>query len=290
MNLNLDLIQTVLLLLYIALTMLTMGFRLTWSQVRVLPQHRSLIGRALLVNIILVPFIAFLLYRLIEMPVEMAIGLFLAASAPGAPFAPKLAERAKGPLPIAVGLMFVLALVSVVTTPVTVTVGLLAEGVAQVEVLLIFFMLVPVQSLPLLAGVAINSRWETVAQRLMKPLTWIASAVGLLVILLIVVTDLNKILSVDWRTITAALILAGAALAMGWLLGGPGPLSRRVLAVTTSARNVAVAMLIAATTFPGTGVDVGVMAYAVVMLVVDVALVAYWNRQSHASADLREMG
>ena len=99
---------------------------------------------------------------------------------------------------------------------------------------------VPVQLLPLLAGVAVKSRWETVAQRLMKPLTWIASAVGLLVILLIVVTDLNKILSVDWRTITAALILVGTALAMGWLLGGPGPLSRRVLAVTTSARNVAV--------------------------------------------------
>jgi BASS family bile acid:Na+ symporter len=167
MNVNLDLIQTALLQLYVVVSMMTMGFRLTWTQLQGASQHRSLIGRALLANVILVPLAALILVRLLNMPLALATGLFLAAAAPGAPFAPKLAERTRGPYPVAVGLMFVLAMVSVVTTPATVAFGLPAEGGAEIDFWPIFIMLVLVQSLPLLLGVSINSRRPDTAQRWM---------------------------------------------------------------------------------------------------------------------------
>ena len=169
MNLNLDLIQTALLKLYVIISMLSMGFRLTWTQLQGASHHRGLIGRALLANVVLVPMAAVLLVRLLDMPLALATGLFLAAAAPGAPFAPKLAEQSRGPYPVAVGLMFVLAMVSVVTTPATVAFGLPTEGGAEIYFWPIFIVLVLVQSLPLIVGVTVNSRWPDSTQRWMKP-------------------------------------------------------------------------------------------------------------------------
>jgi hypothetical protein len=57
MHLNLDVVQTILLVAYIALAMLLIPVRLTWSQVGMLSRHRSLVGRTLVANfaVVLVP-------------------------------------------------------------------------------------------------------------------------------------------------------------------------------------------------------------------------------------------
>ena len=54
MHLNLDVVQTILLVAYIALAMLLIAVRLTWSQVGVLSRHRSLVGPTLVADIIIV--------------------------------------------------------------------------------------------------------------------------------------------------------------------------------------------------------------------------------------------
>jgi BASS family bile acid:Na+ symporter len=285
MNLNLDLIQTALLQLYIIISMVTMGFRLTWTQLQGASQHRSLIGRALLANIVLVPLAAVLLVRLLDMPLALATGLFLAAAAPGAPFAPKLAERAKGPYPIAVGLMFVLTMVSVVTTPATVAYGLPAEGEVQIHFWPIFIMLVLVQSLPLLVGVTVNSRWPDSAQRWTKPLTFVGYGILVIVLVVIGAGDTTGVLAVNWYWIAAAVLLTAGTLVLGWLLGGPELRTRRMLAITTSARNVPVALLIAETTFHETSAAMGVIVFALTMVIADIALAAYWTRQRKAKEE-----
>ena len=60
---------------------------------------------------------------------------------------------------------------------------------------------------------------------------------------------------------------------------------RRMLAITTSARNVPVALLIAGTTFHDTSADMGVIVYALVMVVADIALATYWTRQRRAKEE-----
>jgi BASS family bile acid:Na+ symporter len=285
MNLNVDLIQTALLQLYVIISMVTMGFRLTWTQLQSASRHRSLLARALLANVVLVPLAAVLLFRLLDMPLALATGLFLAAAAPGAPFAPKLAERARGPYPIAVGLMFVLTMVSVVTTPATVAYGLPAEGGAEIHFWPIFIMLVLVQSLPLLVGVSVNSRRPDSAQRWKKPLTMVGYGILAIVFVLIGVGDTAGMLAVDWYWIGAAALLTMTTLVLGWLLGGPELRTRRLLAVVTSARNVPVALLIAETTFHETSSAMGVIVFALTMVIADIALAAYWTRQQRAKEE-----
>ena len=275
---NLETIQTILLIVYIALTMFLMGLRLTWSHVRLLSEHRRLIGRTLLVNILIIPAVAVLLVLIITLPRDFAIGLFLIAAAPGAPFAPKFAERVKGPFPVAVAMMFVLVIVSLFTIPATVTLILLQERPAIIVFSAIFFMLILVQTSPLLVGVAINSHRATISSRVQKPLTAAANILAVVVITLVIVTNWGKLSEVDWRMLTAVILLLLASLVFGWLLGGPALLTRRVLAFVTSARNVAVALLVADTTFPRTDADVGILVFAVAMLIGDIALAAYWKR------------
>jgi BASS family bile acid:Na+ symporter len=277
---NLEVVQTILLIVYIVLTMFLMGLRLTWSHIRLLSEHRNLLGRTLLVNILIIPAAALLLVLTITLPTDFAIGLFLIAAAPGAPFAPKFAERVRGPFPVAVAMMFVLVVVSLFTIPATVTLILLQEREAIIVFSAIFFMLILVQTSPLLVGIAINSHRETISDRAQKPLAAAANILAIAVIVLIVVTNWGKLSEVDWRMLTAVILLLFASLAFGWLLGGPALLTRRVLAFVTSARNVAVALLVANTTFPQTDADVGIMVFAVAMLIADIALAAYWKQSA----------
>ena len=276
---SLETIQTILLIIYIALTMLLMGLRLTWAEVKSLADHGRLITKAIVVNMLIIPVAAIILVGLFNIEEALAIGLFVIAAAPAAPFAPKFAERVKGPFHIAVGLMFVLALLSVVTTPATITLFLLGEREASIIFPPIFFMLVVVQSFPLLLGVALNTRWASLMGHIQKPLTWITNVLALVVVILVLAVNWGKLSEVTWDIVTAVFLLVLASLFFGWLLGGPMLLTRRVLAFTTSARNVAVALLITATTFPDLIADISIILYAVVMIAVDILLVIYWQKE-----------
>jgi BASS family bile acid:Na+ symporter len=63
-------------------------------------------------------------------------------------------------------------------------------------------------------------------------------------------------------------LLMAACLAIGWLSGGPGRARRKALAVTTAARNAAVALVIVSGSFAGTAAVTAVVAYALASLCV----------------------
>jgi BASS family bile acid:Na+ symporter len=281
---SLETIQTILLIIYIALTMLLMGLRLTWSEVKTLADHGRLITKAIIVNILIIPIVAIILVRLIDIGEALAVGLFVVAAAPAAPFAPKFAERVKGPFHVAVGLMFVLALLSVVTTPATITLILLSQREVSFVFPPILFMLVIVQLLPLLLGVTLNSQWESLTSRIQKPLTHFTNILALFVVTLVLVVNWGKLSAVTWPTVMAVLLLVLAGLFFGWLLGGPMLLTRRVMAFTSSARNVAVALLIVSTTMPNLVADISIILYMVIMIIVDIFLVMYWQKGKQITA------
>ena len=110
---------TSLIQLSIVVTMLSIGMQVTGAQIVDSISRRGLMAKALLANLLLIPLVALLLARLFNVPQGLALGFLLVAIAPGAPLIPKLAEVARADLPFSVGLMFVLAFLTVVTTPVT---------------------------------------------------------------------------------------------------------------------------------------------------------------------------
>jgi BASS family bile acid:Na+ symporter len=71
---------------------------------------------------------------------------------------------------------------------------------------------------------------------------------------------------VGMNGLCAMLILVIISMVAGWLLGGAADGTRRVLAINTSSRNVALCLAIASRSFPGADVDVGVIAFSTLIL------------------------
>jgi BASS family bile acid:Na+ symporter len=76
--------------------------------------------------------------------------------------------------------------------------------------------------------------------------------------------------------------LVFAAVAAGWLFGGPGNENRIAMAMATSVRNVGVSLVIATGSFPGTPAITAATAFAIFQTIL-MALVAFgWGRLSPA--------
>jgi BASS family bile acid:Na+ symporter len=66
--------------------------------------------------------------------------------------------------------------------------------------------------------------------------------------------------------IGAIVVLIVASWVVGWLLGGPDVRNRKVLAISSSMRNVGVCLPIATNYFSGTDVSIPMLAYSALMI------------------------
>jgi BASS family bile acid:Na+ symporter len=214
-----------------------------------------LVIRALLVNFALVPLVALVLLFVLGLRGPLAIGLILLACSAGAPFLPKYVQVARGDIAFAVGLMTLLMIVTIVFLPIALP--LLLPGV-QVAPLDIARSLVLEMLIPLALGLFVKARYADAAAAL-QPVMAQTSTVALgIVIALFPVLGLNTLLgAIGSGAVLAALLLIVVSFALGYLLGGPGHASQVVLGFGTAQRNVAAALLVAASNF--TNPDVLVM-------------------------------
>ena len=135
--------------------MVTVGLRVTFSEIVETAKDWQLVVRALLANYVAVPVVAILLLLLFHAPPLVAAGFVILAVCPGAPFGPPFAAIARANVPMAVGLMVILAGSSAVISPLLLKLLLpwLSDGEAvQIEPLGLVATLLISQLLPLLAG------------------------------------------------------------------------------------------------------------------------------------------
>jgi bile acid:Na+ symporter, BASS family len=250
--------------------MLSMGFRS--SPGAVLASMLDLRGTAasLAANFVLVPLATTALLYAFDAAPMVSAGFLILAVCPGAPVGPPFATVAKGDVAYASGQMVILAATSAVLSPVLL--GLLlarllpANGLV-VDSLAIARTLVISQILPLALGLTFSGLAPRVARRLAGPVGVAASLVLVVVIAMVLAGEfewLRQIRSSSW---IGMFLLMAASLSIGWLCGGPGRARRKALAVTTSARNAAVALVIVSGTFAGTAAVTSVVAYALASIV-----------------------
>jgi BASS family bile acid:Na+ symporter len=257
--------------------MLAMGAGLTLSQIIEPLRDRRLVLLALLANFIVMPLGAIALAKVLMLDEPLGVGLLLLGCAAGAPFLPKLVQVAKGNLAFAVGAMVLLMVVTVGYLPIVLP--LLLPGVTvdswQIARSLVLLML-----LPLAAGLMLKSYQEGWATKAKHVLDWISNVSLILFILLIVAANLDKVLDVfGTRGILAALLFVVLGCATGWLLGGPGDETKRVLALGTGQRNIAAAIVVASGSFSDPRVVVMVIVVAIIGLVVLMLLSRFLGRR-----------
>ena len=103
--------------LALALIMLALGLGLTVQDfLRVAKQPKDfLVG--LICQLILLPFIAFLLLKIFNLPTEIALGVMIIAAAPGGVTSNVLTKFANGDVALSISLTAIISLISIFSVP-----------------------------------------------------------------------------------------------------------------------------------------------------------------------------
>ena len=240
-------IGTLGILVFIVTSMMGMGFSLTIQQIIAPLKNTRLVLMSLLANFILVPILVLLIVQFLPLSEGLKIGLILTGMAAGAPFLPKLVQVAKGDMAFTAGLMVLLMVVTNAFLPIVLPFVLTGVQVNPWDIAksLILLML-----MPLGISLFIRARYEDVAKGLIPTM---AMATNLSLIVLFIgyfVAYFNEIFGVIGSGgILAAILLIAGGVMVGFLLGGPGIGTRKVLALGTGQRNLAAAFAVATSNF-----------------------------------------
>jgi BASS family bile acid:Na+ symporter len=123
------------------------------------------------------------------------------------------------------------------------------------------------QLLPLLAGLTIHWLHPKLAERIVRPLRAFGNVSLLAVIGLIVATQFDTLAAIRLRGWFGTSLLFLSSLVLGWMCGGRDVAVRKASAITTTARNAAVALMIVNSNFAGTPAVTAVVAYWLVSIV-----------------------
>lgn len=255
--------------------MVALGLGLQGEAVARLRRRPALIVRVLLGTCVLVPLAALLLLRSplvtgLPLPVKLAIALM--AISPSAPFTLRKADRQGGDRELAAVLQLLAAAAAVITIPLLAD---LYRAVFQlsgwdVQPLPVARQVLMIQGVPLMLGVLVRRRLPALAERLVGPLERVANLLLLLLTVLILVRSwplLQAFLAANLVGLACMALMVLLALAIGWLLSGPGLRERTTVAVVTSTRNPGLALLLASTHAPGVvGLKLAILVYVLLTL------------------------
>jgi len=262
--------------------MVLLGLQVTLTELAQASKNWWLLARAAMANYVLFPAVTIALLMLFDVGPMLAAGFLVLAVCPGAPYAPRFAAIACANVPIAVGLMAVLAGTSTIVSPALLHVLLpwVSGGEApQIDAVGMLGALLAMQLLPLLLGLTVKHRRPQFANRLLRPLEIVSNALNLSVAGLILGTQFRVLTDIPIAGFAGMLILLVASLVIGWLAGGPARDDRRTLALTTSLRNVGLGLVIVTGNFADSPAVSAALAYGIVAVLGSLVVALWWARQ-----------
>jgi BASS family bile acid:Na+ symporter len=290
MAISLDTIGTLLLQTCIVVIMFAIGLQVTSRELAAALRRRRLLAAALLANIVVLPLLAAALARLVAMPAEVAAGFIIVSVAPGAALGPKLSEIARADLPFSIGLLFILAVLSIVTTPLTAGLLLSDSPNLQFDPASVLVLLARNQLIPLLAGLAVHRWLPGTAARLRRPAILLGNVLYFAIVVFYFIRDFTAFRQLPLASVAAMVAMTLLSLAVGWLLGGPDRATRQALALGTSVEFTGLALLIVTLSFPDTLAGVAVVAFGLIMIVINTGAALFWNQRRPAPTPENAVG
>ena len=234
---------------------ITAGLQVRVDEVVSALKRTRLIVVGLVASFILMPLITVILLHVFHPPPLVAAGFLIVSVCAGAPFAVPGTMIAKGDVPYAIGLMVVLATLSVVLAPLLLAL-LLARlpgaGSLTIDYFGIAKTLLLSQIIPLALALAFH-RWRPdLAARFAKPTAMIQNALVVAVVGCGLVAQFDQLAKFSLWAFGGMLLLVLIGTIVGWVLGGPDKQTRKALAFSTPQRNTGIAMVIASANFAGT--------------------------------------
>ncbi len=264
----------------LALIMLGLGLGLTTQDfVRVLKQPKDFfIG--FVCQLIVLPIIAFLLIKILNTPLELALGVMIIAAAPGGVTSNVLTKFANGDVALSVSLTAIISLISILTVPFIVfksaellNVSYIANNISMLGISLKMFLVV---TLPVMIGMLIRKFATNFIINNTQNIQRISILLFALVFIAIWIEEWDKIISFITRAGLIALILNVVMMTVGFYVAkvfASGMDQRKCISLECGLQNGTLAVFVSTQIFDNIVYMVPTAAYALIMFVTSIIFV-----------------
>ncbi len=264
----------------LALIMLGLGLGLTFQDfLRILKQPKDFfIG--FVCQLIVLPIIAFLLIKILNTPLELALGVMIIAAAPGGVTSNVLTKFANGDVALSVSLTAIISLISIFTVPLIVfksaellNVSYIAKSISMLGISLKMFLVV---TLPVIIGMFIRKFATDFISKNTRNIQRISILLFALVFIAIWIEEWDKITSFIARAGMIALILNVVMMTVGFYVAkvfASGMDQRKCISLECGLQNGTLAVFVSTQLFDNIVYMVPTAAYALIMFVTSIIFV-----------------
>ena len=266
--------------LALAIIMFGLGLGLTLNDfLRVIKIPRDFIV-GFICQVILLPIIAFILIKIIPMPLEIALGVMIIAAAPGGVTSNVLTKFANGDVALSVSLTAIVSILSILTVPLIIFTSADLLGVSEINreisIISIALKMFFVVTVPVIIGMIVRSLMTDFIVSKTLIIQRISVILFMIVFISIWVEEWDNIISFITRAGLVALILNIVMIFIGYYTAKyftSGVEQRKCISLECGLQNGTLAVFVATQLFDDIIFMVPTAAYALIMFVTSIIFV-----------------
>ncbi len=271
----------------LALIMLALGLGLTGQDfLRVVKQPKDFIV-GLICQLILLPIIAFILIKIFNTPLELALGVMIIAAAPGGVTSNVLTKFANGDVALSVSLTAIISLISIISVPFIVFKSadlLQATSITnEISMIGISMKMFLVVTLPVLLGMLIRKFATNFITSKTQLIQRISIILFTIVFVAIWVEEWENIMSYISQAGTITLILNIIMMIVGYYVAkflASGVAQRKCISLECGLQNGTLAVFVASQLFSDITFLIPTAAYALIMFLTSLIFVFFVRKIS----------
>ena len=264
----------------LALIMLALGLGLTGQDfLRVLKQPKDFIV-GLICQLILLPVIAFVLIKIFNTPLELALGVMIIAAAPGGVTSNVLTKFANGDVALSVSLTAIISLISIISVPFIVfmsadllEISNISKEISMIGISMKMFLVV---TLPVLLGMGIRKFATNFITSKTQMIQRISIILFVIVFAAIWVEEWENIMSYIAQAGVITLVLNIVMMIVGYYVAkflASGVAQRKCISLECGLQNGTLAVFVASQLFSDITFLIPTAAYALIMFLTSIIFV-----------------
>ena len=264
----------------LAIIMLGLGFGLTINDfLRVIKNFKDFIV-GFIFQIFLLPIIAFILIKILNSPIEVAMGVMVIAAAPGGVLSNLLTKAANGDVALSISLTAVISLLSIFTVPFVIFTSAelmnfsdFNNNISMVNISLKMFSMV---TLPVMTGMLIRKLAPEFIKKNTNLIQRISLFFFILIFFAIYISEWNKIINWIVQGGTIALLLNITMMFIGYYFAKyfvSGVEQRKCISLECGLQNGALAVFVGTQVFDNIAYLVPTAAYSLIMFITSIIFV-----------------
>jgi bile acid:Na+ symporter, BASS family len=234
---------------------------------------------------IIMPSVAFVLAKLLNLPAELAAGLVLLGCVPGGTASNVMVYLAKGNVPLSIAMTSVSTLLAPIMTPLLLL--LLAGQWMPVDPVAMFMSIVQVIIVPIILGLVIKKFFPVAVEKSLTVLPLISVAAIITIVAAVVSGNAASIAASGLLIFTAVMLHNGFGLLLGYFTGkvlGQNEVNRRAISIEVGMQNSGLGVALATAHFGPMAALPSVLAAAWHNISGPI-LATYWSKKPAVSSE-----